>query len=228
MLMPHRHILAKRPVSLPTTFGSRRGWYPADGLSFANGAAVDACADAFGNGNALSQASGTLQPLYRANGGPNGRPALEFDGTDDNLSNASGVIDAQPYTVLCVCKGDVAANRVPWSLNTNAFLYSFTSTTGKLNAGSDVTFNCVVTNWNIFGVVLNGASSFINVNGVVTTGNAGTGHSPRLSMGCYGNASGFYWDGMVAELITYSAAFDQSDVQRLVRYLSQKYAIQVV
>lgn len=219
-------ILTRSHVPLPTTLGSRRGWYDVGALSFADGVAVDSFADGFGNGNTLSQATGIKQPLYRASGGPKGRPALLFDGTDDSLQNASAMPATQPYSIYCVCKQNTAANKVPFSCNTNAIVYTFTATTGRINAGADVIFNCVITNWTLLGVVFNGASSVINVNGVETTGNPGTGGAARLSMGCY-STGGFEWAGLIAELVTFSAAHDVNERRTMMRYLSRKYGIAI-
>ena len=60
-------------------------WLRADVLSLAGGVAVPVWPDASGNGNHAARALAAEQPVYLASSTLNGRPAVRFDGVDDQL-----------------------------------------------------------------------------------------------------------------------------------------------
>lgn len=64
------------------------GWWEADQLALADGASVASWTDASVNARHAVQATGSAQPTYRATGGPNSKPCVEFDGGDELASPA--------------------------------------------------------------------------------------------------------------------------------------------
>lgn len=68
------------------------GWDAA--VNVQAGGTVSVLPDVSGNGFNLSQANAALQPTWGAATGPNGNPAVLFDGVDDRLFNA--VLDFPP------------------------------------------------------------------------------------------------------------------------------------
>jgi hypothetical protein len=69
----------------------------------ADGAAVATWRDGSGHSRDLVQATGTMQPLYRAvTAALGGRPAIEFDGVDDSLAVASFTAVAPPFSLVVV------------------------------------------------------------------------------------------------------------------------------
>jgi hypothetical protein len=79
-------------------------WVRAD-LGITIGTGVSAWADQSGNGLHYAQASSTLQPTFGATDGPNGTPALTFDGSNDFLDAAGFSLPApgtQPYFVAMI------------------------------------------------------------------------------------------------------------------------------
>lgn len=86
-------------------------------------------ADYSGLGNAPSQATGTKQPLYRASG-INGKPAADYDGTDDFVACASLTKTQIPTTgdatFACVFQldGGLGASRLILSIGNGGFTYT--------------------------------------------------------------------------------------------------------
>jgi len=65
-------------------------WLKADVLvGLSNGAAVELWPDLSGNSNDASQSTAGSRPTFRTSDGPNGRPSIRFDGTNDFLSIAN-------------------------------------------------------------------------------------------------------------------------------------------
>jgi hypothetical protein len=116
-----------------------KGWWRADqGITQVTG--VSQWDDISGNGNHLTQASGTAQPTFEA-GGYNGQPSLLFDGTNDYmLANGIAALftgNDIPMTVYIVYEivSNIAASPVPWGLGnsndaTHHFFFNFTFTGG--------------------------------------------------------------------------------------------------
>lgn len=73
----------------PIALGNLKAWYKADAGVTLNGSTVSAWADQSGNGYNLSQATAANQPTFVSNS-QNGLPAIQFDGTNDILSIATG------------------------------------------------------------------------------------------------------------------------------------------
>jgi len=83
-----------------------RLWLKADELPLNNGAAVSEWRDMRGQGFGLSQASVAAQPVYRTNALA-GRPAVDFDGSNDSLAGQVGGITGS-VSVITVCRFRVA------------------------------------------------------------------------------------------------------------------------
>jgi hypothetical protein len=98
------HGLASRPTYAfaPTADVATRAWYDTRSLGLADGAAVGSVPNASGTGAALTQATASLKPLYRASL-VNGLPAIDHDGVDDRLAAALGAL-AAPFTILVVAR----------------------------------------------------------------------------------------------------------------------------
>lgn len=72
----------------PTQIAGLKLWLKADSLVLSNNDPVATWADSSGNGNDVTQGTGGLRPLYKASvAGLNNKPTVEFDGTDDVLTN---------------------------------------------------------------------------------------------------------------------------------------------
>lgn len=81
-------------------------WLDANDLSLSDGAAVDTWTDASGNTRDVTQ-SGSKRPTYNTStSGFNGRPVLDFDGTDDVLSSSKNLDLTSGYTLFIVGRND--------------------------------------------------------------------------------------------------------------------------
>jgi hypothetical protein len=78
-------------------------WFDASSLSLNNSDPVAAWTDISGNGNDATQATGSDQPTYLT-GQINGLPAIQFDGTDDFMPFDGSLITNTDYTVIFVGK----------------------------------------------------------------------------------------------------------------------------
>lgn len=92
-------------------------WLDAEAITgLSDGAAVATWPDSSGNGRNVTQATGSLQPLWKQSIA-NGRPAVRFDGVDDVLAAASAtIVSAAPLTSFVVATPiDINAQGVFWS-----------------------------------------------------------------------------------------------------------------
>ena len=78
-------------------------WLKADDLAVADGAAVASWPDASGIGNDAAQGTGANQPVLRLNG-IGGKPAVEFDGTNDFLTGAISITGNYQLTAFMVMR----------------------------------------------------------------------------------------------------------------------------
>ena len=70
----------------------------------ADGGAIATWPDTSINGNNATQSAAGSKPLWRATGGPNSKPAVEFDGSNDSMALASAIAGASIPAVLAVIK----------------------------------------------------------------------------------------------------------------------------
>lgn len=64
-------------------------WFQADSLALSDGDPISTWTDSTGNGHDAT-AGGAQRPTYRASGGSNNEPYVEFDGSDDQMTIDSG------------------------------------------------------------------------------------------------------------------------------------------
>jgi hypothetical protein len=98
-------------VYLPDQLDSLFYWYAADagvkdslGGDISDGEKVSSWTDFSGRGHNVTQATGAAMPTFRASGGPNGWPCIEFDGTTDYLASAAHFWGSDDLTVIVVMK----------------------------------------------------------------------------------------------------------------------------
>ncbi len=162
-------------------WASDPGWTnPGDGLG------VSSWRDSVAAVNAL-QAVGANQPLYRASyAGLNGKPAIEFDGTNDYLLSTATLTLAQPFSVVVIGKTDSTVAQSAATAKTGGTLATLfrhsTAATFAANAGTRLdgaatvtTATFAVTTGVMFTSVLNNLSSKVIVGAATATGAAGTG-----------------------------------------------------
>jgi len=91
-------------ITSPLDIDSLFYWYAADVGVTTNNNKVTQWNDLSGNGHHVTQADTSKAPTYSATGGPNSRPTLTFDGTNDFLASAAHFWGSDDLTVIVVMK----------------------------------------------------------------------------------------------------------------------------
>ena len=191
-----------------------------------NDATVQQWNDQSGSANHRTQGTAGNRPTFKTNI-LNSQPILRFDGAGGGSDTLAGSMSsvAQPCTVALVLKQNAAANQVPAGGGTQAFLYDWSASAGKLNAGADVSFSVVPTDWNIIVYRLDGASSAVFVNKTKTTGNPGTNAlGTNFTVGAWGS-SGFEYAGDIAAVVVEDTALNDAGCEALSDELNAIYAV---
>lgn len=228
-------------AQIPSDIANLDRWWKADAITgLADGAAVSSWTATTG-GVALAQATSAKRPVYRASvTNLVGKPAVDFDGTDNSLTATITSI-AQPTSYFLVLDLDQGSTTAETQLffhaggheavvsqrtaNTYFSMWggtnSFGSTSGQTVIGAVAVF-----------FVINGASSAV-YNAALSAGtlNSNTGTTGSLSSGTglvlgeYGTpATHPNLNGRVAEFGRYSAALTSTQAQNLFEGFQAKYA----
>jgi hypothetical protein len=209
-------------------------WYDAsDATSITLSAgAVSQWNDKSGNGYNLTQSTSARQPSTGTRT-LNGRNVLAFNGTSDYLVRNSTPVLTQPNTVFVVAASDtVNAQQVVFDdggssgqsggavyiSNDNKFhIYALGSVeVGNTNAN---------TNPHCFSAVFNGTSSTLFVDGTQSgsSGDAGSQSMTGFSVGDFQDGFGWYWGGVVAEVVVYHSLLSDAQRQSVESYLRAKW-----
>lgn len=199
---------------------------------------VSAWADQSGNGRTLTQTTANNRPAYNTSV-LNGRPVVNFDGTNDALL-ASFTL-AQPCHYFLVWRYDspyVSGN--PRVLDgatggATSFFRSSVSQMALSAGGSNLSANISDAEGQAFSVTeirANGASSFVFYNGSDRTANPGTnigaGTPNGIYLGVFGNGFSAPGDVSFAEVVVYSSILAASQSSAVRSYLGTRYGIAVV
>src|SRR5687768_14644915 len=87
----------------PTDIAGLQLWLKAETLDLNDGDPVGTWYDSGTYNHTASQATAAKKPIFRANGGPNSKDTVEFDGVDDNVKTGSFTL-AAPVTIYIVVK----------------------------------------------------------------------------------------------------------------------------
>lgn len=154
----------------------------ADRLNGADDDAVATWTDVSGYGRNATQATGTKQPALKL-AALNGRNVVRFTGADADRLSATISATAQPYAVAWVGTITTPVAAVMQVLNgTDSLIQASTTPTWQGFAGSTIT-GAAVTGSQVVIAYVNEASSFVQVNGTQTTGNAGTSSWTNMNIG---------------------------------------------
>jgi hypothetical protein len=220
------------------------------GLACTNNASVGSWPDSSGTGNSVSQATAANQPTWIANG-IGGKPALQFDQSNDFLINNSGAgFNTFNFAHFAVIKSSTTNSFPVMSLGTACGVDDVIF--GSDGTGSQYGYGpCNV------GLATSGALSAVTpltpqiftvtgtptVQGnIYTNGVAGTPYSmaagaiapgPTLTIGARYGGTGFFYGGLIAEELFFNAPLSATSVysapytdrQIVECYLSAKYSI---
>lgn len=180
-------------------------WLKASSGITLNGSNVSSWIDGV-NGYNAAQSNSTFQPAFVANA-LNGKPVIRFDGNNDYIK-ISSFIYSNPNTVYIVYKQNSNANQIILSKTINTLFVQNDSNLLRLYAGTTQVGTALNQPFNFVtaGIIINGASSKVGVNGV-WSGNLNPGigaFDSTLSIGwaeCY---SAYWFTGDVAEIIIFN------------------------
>ena len=223
-------------------------WFAADSLNLNNGDPVSSWPDISGNGNNAEQVLVASQPTFTT-GEINGLPAIVFDGTDDFLPFDGSQISNSDYTVIFVGERrssnsfKVFMGGTTTASNRNLHLYWFNSTQFRAHHyGNDLQTDMVdnslsyssgtdANEYGAFGTLLassEGSNQRRNYQNNVHLGS----RSVATQLSDYiGSAIGRYTTGYhdvnAAEVIFYSSALNDAQLQVVYQYLNIKYGINI-
>jgi len=223
-------------------------WYAGDKSNFqdsarntaaaSDGDVVGSATDDTANADHVSQGTAANKPTLQTNE-LNGESVFRFDGTNDALQGAftTGESISQPYTIFVVAvldasevndnnysviiDGDDVNNRAALyqDKNANPDCWTFYSGTILSGGASD-------SNWNIWTLVANGASSQFWANGVSeASGDAGAHALDGLKVGAQYSGIRYPLEGDVAEILIYNGNLSDADKNEIGQYLDDKYGI---
>ncbi len=233
-------VLAQSPGGVTTNL---QRWYQANaGVTTATG--VSQWTDQSGSGVALSQATAGNQPVYNTGSNlMNFNPSITFDGSNDNLRNATGagfITGSGGYTVYYV-----ASNSGPTISNYTVGIGAAASLNG-FNSGSAATATSKTSGGTTFVTQANAwANAIPNLTRTGFTGgtqpyylstnggaesvtanfapNVAANAPLTVGAGPVGTANN--WLGDIAEMIIYTGKHTNTDYDKIESYLSIKYGI---
>lgn len=201
-------------------------WYAADAITgVTSGTSLSTWTDLSSQGVHASNATVTLQPIYRANA-QNGLPAVEYNLTSGYLqASAFSSVLTQPTTIYCVSRLSATATKIMYGgTAANHHLFVAAAGTWQMNAGT--VYNSSVASdasWHVFGALFNGASSLLRVDGVASTaGNAGANTLDRLIIGNFGSVN-LAWPGHIGELFVVNRQMTTAEMLGAESHLKSKW-----
>ncbi len=227
------------------TSGNMVYWFDANQLGLSNGNPVATWTDMSGNGNNITQATGSLQPTFLT-GQLNGKPAVSFDGTDDyleggtlaalNTQNLHWIVVFQSPTLhngyfisSSYSSGGGGNSGQLWGSRVNGAWNSFKAWGTKNNneAGKGQTYGAsaaildgFVRSSGLYGTYLNGGT-YKFLNGLNATP---TGHQ-HTRVGANSATLGDYFNGIIAEMVVFSGDLDNAGDVIIQNHFSTKYGI---
>lgn len=177
---------------------------------------------------------------------PNGQPTVQFDGVDDVLTGGwatdlysdtytdtygAGAL-AQPVTYYVVFRSENPTDSTPQyviSSNNTSERADLSVASGNVSAYSGATLAgpAVSGNTHVACAVFDGATSVVSIDGVESTGDAGSSPWQDFAIGGYAGNNSNYGQISVAAVLVYSAAHDSTTRKRISRYLAGLFGVNV-
>ena len=214
----------------PNTVPNLVAWYDADDLDTITkdgSNLVSQWDDKTGNGNNVSQSTGSKQPLW-VDGAHNSRDTIRFDGSDDWLQRStwvSGLI-SDPFTYFIVCTMPTGTSGEKFLLDGgggNRLIFGRDGTEYRMSTGVDLKGSTSTTSLRQYELILNDGSSSISRNkSSIVSGDAGGGSPNGITMGAALDYA-FPSASDICELLCYSSAVSSDDTDLIETYLEDKW-----
>lgn len=220
-------------------------WLDAADTSFSNNDAVSAWTNKGSGGNTAQSTSGK-RPVFKTNL-LNGKPGVDFDGTDDCLTIASLALDTY-ISVFIVAKtttskaflvehsanannndgfyfyGDATAHYTVRRTNKNAYVGTV-SWFGSAAAQAGLIINAISSVPNPMGKVYKNGTVQADGLSIYTDSLSDSSVTATLNIGARDNGSAAAMDGDLHELIIYNDAISTGDREKVEGYLAHKWGL---
>lgn len=209
----------------PDAIANLEAWYKASTIGVGDGNTVSTWADSSGNGRNLI-APAPNSPTFRATGGPDSNPAVDWNGIDQRLQAVFTL--TQPEHVFIVFKGDTWTNNDSIMdgavVNSGLLFQGASGTDYSVYAGTTLAAISLTTGtYYLAEVLFNGLNSTFIANGTTLgPAAAGSANMGGVTLGARGN-SGFPADCHIAEYAVYSSEITGTDLTGLRAYFANKY-----
>lgn len=217
---------------IPTDAAANELWFAADTLSYAEDDNVTTWDDLSGNSRDLTVPGAATAPKFRATGGPNSKPIVEFLELGNTTMQTTGTwtLIPQPLHIFLVYKTDNWSN-VRYILQLHdvessvLFMVGVEPEVKMKNTTTGPAVNVPVGSFHLVEFLNSGVSSTAIVDqGTPVTGTVGTAGMNSLTVGSiYALTNESEID--VAEIIIYSAEVTGSDLTSLRSYIADKYSL---
>jgi hypothetical protein len=178
------------------------------------------------SGVSTSQGTAGNRPTYTVSHADwGGRPAVDFDGTNDVL-NATIAAFGTPCTIYVAFKQDVAETVFPFDL-AGMSIYPNTGQYRMSAGGTEITDGAATQTARKFCGVMNGASSALYVDTFDTadqTGTVGTDSGTTLTIGAL-NGPALHFDGSITTLILATGAHSASTRAFYQAFLASRWGV---
>lgn len=223
-------------------------WFNANSLGLSNGSQVETWTDISGNDNHASQPEADSRPTYTT-GEINGLPAVVFDGSNDYLPFDGNLIANSDYTVIIIGKRRTSNTFKAFlggttsASNRNLHLYWYNSTQFRAHQyGNDLQTNMVNTSesysegtstneYGAFATLLASAESTNQRRNYQNNHYLGSRSNAAQLTDYTGSAFGRYTNGYhdvnASEVIFYSNALNDAQLQIVYQYLNVKYNVNI-
>lgn len=208
----------------PVSISGLKVWFDANQLNLADSTLVSTWTDSSGNGNNATAAGGN-RPTYKVNI-KNSKPAVQFSGTNLMTTAAFGAALSQPSTVFLVGQAAGASTFMDGIIAGSRHLLDFnTGTTVRALAGSGITSNATVAQFNYFTVIFNGASSSLQVNAnTAVSGDTGANTLTGVTLGANFTPTASL-NGYIGEVLIYNALLSAAQITQVQNYIKAKWGL---
>lgn len=219
------------PLLLP----GLNSWYAADTAGVAGGATVTTLNDLSLTAAPLRQPTGSKRPTYSLTG-LNGRPGLQFDGTDDFMVSDAFTARTRPSTTVyaVIGGGDVTSVASKYAIDhgtlTNGVIGRDSSNKWVVRNGATTLTSTVASNnsTHIIKVGHSASATSVFVDGVLVAGptaNASSNSYSFISWGSSAAGAANFYNGLVGEYISTSNIVSADDEAQVYLYLQTKYGL---
>lgn len=224
-------------VDDPSTIADLELWLKADSLSLTDGDPISTWSDSSGNANHATSSGGN-RPIYKASGGANNQPYVEFDGNTQQFDLPDFLTTFTEGHIFIVVKVDadppashngppvgawsfVGGNQSFYPLDSGVIWDNWASTTRKIVGDPTPS----LTSWRLYEMLSKSANwtAWLDGTQIFTTGTNtvqfGTG--PKIGV----NSALSNLAGDIEEIIFYSRDINSTEIQTVKDYIADKYAL---